>query len=274
MILDRGSVLRETVPVTGSTLLHLLPLRTYRESKTEIGSPTLASEGFIHCSPDVDTTLAVANDLYHGSEEQMVVVRLDPEKLSAPIRWEAAAPAPPPGVSDDVLFPHVYGPLERAAVLDVHYARRDVDGRYLSLEPRSTTAEEFDLLPHPEGGWYRRTWASDVEVRQEGKSGSRPTATAIYFLLTAGTRSAWHTVASDELWMWHRGGPLTLSFGGRDEKPSTTPDTTVLGTAAGQSPQAVVPAGTWQSTVASSTEETLVSCVVSPGFDFADFRTP
>lgn len=260
--------------MTGSTLLHLLPLRTYLDSTTTVGSPSLETEGFVHCSPDTHTTLAVANTLYRASDEPMIALLLDPELLSAPLRWEAADPAPPPGVPADVLFPHVYGPLERSAVIGIRYARRDVDGRYVSLEERSSTAEEFDLLPHPEGGWYRRTWASKVEVTEEGKSGVRPTATAIHFLLTPGTSSTWHAVTSDELWFWHRGGELTLSLGGRGDEPAADPDSLVLGAGAGHAPQAIVAAGTWQRAEASATEETLVSCVVSPGFDFADFRTP
>lgn len=257
--------------VTGSTLLHLLPLSTFHTDRTApIRAASLEAEGFVHCSPDVRTTLAVANTLYREVTEPMVALELDPAKLSAPVRWEAANPAPPDGVPADALFPHVYGPLERDAVIGVRYARRDMVGNFLTLETRSRTAEEFDLLPHPEGGWYRRTWASAVEIERNG--GVRPTATMIYFLLPPGHRSAWHTVASDELWLWHRGGPLTLSLGGTGSRPVAEPERFVLGAGAGQAPQAVIPAGTWQCASAAATVETLVSCVVSPGFDFADFR--
>src|SRR5690606_37383153 len=82
--------------------------------------------------------------------------------------------------------------------------------------------------------------------------------------------SAWHVVSSAELWLWHRGGPLTLSLAGTGEEPADDPQQVVLGVGAGQSPQALVPAGTWQRATASATVETLVSCVVSPGFAFAD----
>ena len=41
----------------------------------------------------------------------------------------------------------------------------------------------------------------------------------------------------------------------------------------GQHPQVVIPAGTWQAARPTGPEEVLVSCVVSPGFDFQDFRT-
>lgn len=252
------------------TLLHLLPLRSLRAEPTaDLRSPTLHTDGFVHCSPDVETTLAVANTLYRNVDEPMVAVELDSARLSSEIRWEAADPAPPAGVSPNVLFPHVYGPLDRAAVIGVRYARRDVSGTYRALLPRGATAETLDLLPHPEGGWYRRTWASSAEVAAHG--GTRPTATAIYFLLDAGETSAWHTVGSDELWLWHRGGPLTLSLGGDGQRPAERPELITLGADDPLTPQAVVPAGTWQR--AHAENEVLVSCVVSPGFDFADFRT-
>ncbi|MFI0465931.1 MULTISPECIES: cupin domain-containing protein [Saccharopolyspora] len=257
--------------MTGSTLLHLLPLKTFHADRNSpVRSASLETEGFVHCSPDERTTLAVANTLYRETTEPMVALELDPAKLSAPVRWEEPNPAPPAGTPADALFPHVYGPLEREAVIGVRYARRDAAGRYLSLETRSRTAEEFDLLPHPEGGWYRQTWAGPVRIEHNG--GTRSSATMIYFLLPPGQLSAWHTVASDELWLWHRGGPLTLCLGGDGPRPVDEPERLVLGAGAGQAPQAVVPAGTWQCAQAAATAETLVSCVVSPGFDFADFR--
>lgn len=249
-----------------------MPLQDYRSADPLVRPPSLESQGFAHCSPDVATTLAVANLLYRQAPGPLVAVELDPGALSSPVRWEAADPAPPPGVPDGTLFPHVYGPIEKSAVTEVHHARRDVAGAFLSLQPRPTTAEELDLLPHPEGGWYRQTWRGSAEVAP-GTPHARPSATAIYFLLPAGQSSAWHAVASDELWFWNRGGPLTLSLGGRGDGPSNETEAIVLGAGPGERGQGLVPAGTWQRADASATSETLVSCVVSPGFDFADFRT-
>ncbi|WP_086710884.1 cupin domain-containing protein [Streptomyces antimycoticus] len=139
---------------------------------------------------------------------------------------------------------------------------------------RPATAEWLGLEPHPEGGWYRETWRSDVTVRPPGYEGERASATAIYFLLTADEESRWHVVRSAELWLWHSGGPLRLRLGGTGDGPDAAPTELVLGPdiAAGQRPQVVVPPGTWQSARPVSDEEVLVSCVVSPGFDFADFR--
>ncbi len=130
-------------------------------------------------------------------------------------------------------------------------------------------AVALDLEPHPEGGWYRRTWTSPVEVTlDDGRV--RPTATLIHFLLPAGESSAWHTVASDELWM-AQVGRVELELGGAGERPGEVTTRIVgLDVEAGELPQAHVPAGVWQRTVPAG-DDALVSCLVSPGFDFDDF---
>jgi uncharacterized protein len=118
------------------------------------------------------------------------------------------------------------------------------------MTSRPQLAEKLDLQPHPEGGWFRETFRSAVTITPDGYAGPRAAATAILFLLHPGESSAWHVVRSDELWFWHSGGPLLLRVG-RDAPPALlSPD----------NPQVRVPAGVWQ------------SCVVAPGFDYADFR--
>jgi predicted cupin superfamily sugar epimerase len=124
---------------------------------------------------------------------------------------------------------------------------------------RPELAVRFDLEPHPEGGWYRRTWRSPVEFFPAGYTGSRAAATAIYYLLCPGERSRAHMVRSDELWLWHLGGALHLNISG---------DTVILDR---QCPQALVPGGDWQSAEPAADEAVLVTCVVAPGFEFADF---
>lgn len=136
-------------------------------------------------------------------------------------------------------------------------------------------ARLLGLIPHPEGGWYRQTYVSDVTVQPPGRAGTRAVATLIYYLLRPGERSAWHVVASDEVWLWHRGGPLLLRMGGDDPgAPGDPASEYMLGPAVerGQSPQLSVPANIWQSAEPAGNEEVLVSCLVAPGFDFADFR--
>ncbi|PUB19312.1 cupin domain-containing protein [Yoonia sediminilitoris] len=117
------------------------------------------------------------------------------------------------------------------------------------------------LMPHPEGGYYRQTWVAENE--------GRPTGTCIYFLLKSGENSHWHTVDAVEIWLYHAGAPLALSVSATATGPART---LMLGTgiAEGERPQAIVPKGHWQA-ARTMGEWTLVSCTVSPGFDFAGF---
>lgn len=131
---------------------------------------------------------------------------------------------------------------------------------------RPPLAEQLDLQPHPEGGWYRQTWVSPVTVTL-GDGRVRPTATLIYFLLPAGEASAWHRVRSDEVWLAHR-GRVRLELGGSGPAPG---DAVAVVVGAGDDAQVLVPAGVWQRTLPGE-DDALVSCLVSPGFDFADFE--
>jgi predicted cupin superfamily sugar epimerase len=127
------------------------------------------------------------------------------------------------------------------------------------LDPR-----DLDMQPHPEGGWYRETWRHPGTV--ETPRGTRSLATCVAFLLEPGQRSAWHRVCSDELWLWQGGGPLLLSLGGFDADP--VGEFSVELRTGGQY---LVRADEWQSAEPAADEAVLVACVVSPGFDFADF---
>ena len=131
---------------------------------------------------------------------------------------------------------------------------------------RPPLADALDLAPHPEGGWYRQTWVSPETVAlPDGRV--RPTATLIYFLLPAGESSAWHRVRSDEIWLAHS-GTVIVQLGGSGAAPADEVTTVVVDA---EQPQGLVPAGVWQRTVPAA-EDALVSCLVSPGFDFADFE--
>lgn len=119
------------------------------------------------------------------------------------------------------------------------------------------------LEPHPEGGWYRQTWAGP-EVA------GRATGTAIHFLLKAGERSHWHRVDADEIWLFNAGAPLWLHLApdaqGPVESVRLGPD--IL---SGDRAQVVVPAGWWQAAEPAG-DWGLVSCTVSPGFRFEGFE--
>jgi predicted cupin superfamily sugar epimerase len=133
--------------------------------------------------------------------------------------------------------------------------------------------DALGLTPHPEGGWFRETWRAAPTFTPDGYGGPRHAATAILFALHPGEESRWHVVRSDELWFWHAGGPLTLRLGGARSSPAEAA-TVVLGIdlAAGQRPQVLIPGGAWQAAAPATARPVLVSCVVSPGFDYADLR--
>ncbi len=133
--------------------------------------------------------------------------------------------------------------------------------------------ETLKLQPHPEGGFYRETWRSDLSLPQSalpaGYTGDRSAGTAILFLLPTGHFSQWHRVRSAELWFHQAGDPLELSI-------AETLDETSQAIHLGQDVcfQAVVPPNFWQKAqpVVGEAGYALVACVVVPGFDFADFE--
>lgn len=123
----------------------------------------------------------------------------------------------------------------------------------------------LDLRPHPEGGHFRETFRDTWLVET-----TRTASTAIYFLLARGERSHWHRIdAAAEVFHWYAGAPLRL-----DMAPENgTRQRILLGNdlAAGERPQAVVPAHTWQA-AESLGDWTLVGCTVAPGFEFTKFE--
>lgn len=136
------------------------------------------------------------------------------------------------------------------------------------MDARTLTADDviahFGLTAHPEGGHYVERW------RDRGEDGGRGVGTSILFLLRAGERSHWHRVDADEHWFFHAGAPLRLH---RSPDDGTAPSTTVLGIdlLAGHEPQAHVPAHWWQAAETTGSW-TLVSCTVSPAFEFDGFE--
>ncbi|MGL4324808.1 MAG: cupin domain-containing protein [Beijerinckiaceae bacterium] len=122
----------------------------------------------------------------------------------------------------------------------------------------------LDLRPHPEGGYYRETFR-DSRTDDRGRSLS----TLIYFLLDAGAVSEWHRVDATEIWHWYAGAPLVITVSHNGHDASAHHLGTVL--TAGQRPQFIVPAGSWQTAV-SLGAWTLVGCTVAPGFEFSGFE--
>ena len=119
------------------------------------------------------------------------------------------------------------------------------------------------LQPHPEGGHFRETF------RDPRGEGGRAHATAIYYLLARGERSHWHRIDAAEVWHWYAGAPLELVIA-EAGRPAVT---LRLGCdlAAGEAPQAVVPAQAWQAAKCLG-DWTLLGCTVAPGFVFERFE--
>jgi predicted cupin superfamily sugar epimerase len=142
----------------------------------------------------------------------------------------------------------------------------------------SLTAEDIirllGLKPHPEGGHFRETFRDaplSLQTREGGHEaeGDRAASTAIYFLLARGERSHWHRIDAVEIWHFYAGGPLALQFvwsSGRRERLVVGNDL-----AAGQRPQAIVPAHAWQAAQTLG-DWTLVGCTVAPGFEFVKLQ--
>jgi uncharacterized protein (DUF952 family) len=115
-----------------AVILHLVDAATFDAWQTQPGSgpfrpASLATEGFVHCTGDEPTLLRVANTFYRRLPGELVVLDLDEAALTSELRWEDPVPAPPAG-SAVTQFPHVYGPIDRAAVRRVRRLVRDRDG--------------------------------------------------------------------------------------------------------------------------------------------------
>lgn len=122
--------------------------------------------------------------------------------------------------------------------------------------------EALNLRPHPEGGWYRRTWEAPAP------DGGRPMGSAIYYLLLEGEEAARHRIDADELWHHYAGAPVALRL-----ESAHGAETVVLGDdlAAGQRPQVAVAAGTWQSARPLG-GYALLGATVVPAFTFSGWE--
>lgn len=85
--------------------------RTAWEAARQAGEyrpESLHTEGFIHCSTPLQVVRTAAR--FYRGQHDLVLLLIDPAELQADLRYEAA---------DDDLFPHIYGPLNLDAVIDV-----------------------------------------------------------------------------------------------------------------------------------------------------------
>jgi uncharacterized protein len=135
--------------------------------------------------------------------------------------------------------------------------------------------DKLQLLPHPEGGYFKETYRSDESILKEnlpeGFSGVRNFSTAIFYLLQNEQCSKLHRIKSDEMWHFYDGSGLKI-FVINDNK-NLSERKLGLNIDKGELPQVVVEAGKWfGAQVNKSNTYCLAGCTVSPGFDFDDFE--
>ncbi len=130
--------------------------------------------------------------------------------------------------------------------------------------------KQLELSPHPEGGYFKRTYLSRLEITFN--KNIKPACSAIYYLLSAEDFSAWHKLKSDEIWFYHQGGNLLLHFIDADKKISTIK----LGNCLNDNDcvlQFTVPANHWFcAEMEDKNNYCLVGCAVAPAFDYGEFE--
>ncbi len=136
-------------------------------------------------------------------------------------------------------------------------------------------SEKLELLPHPEGGFYKEVYRSSEIINHKALSqrfsGDRSYCTSIYFLLTSENFSAFHRIQQDEIWHFYEGSALYVHV--IDQQGNYHKISLGMDLDAGEVPQYVVPAGCWfASSVKNENNYSLVGCTVAPGFDFDDFE--
>ena len=120
-------------------ILHVTTRKQWIEA-TRLGQysvPTLESDGFIHAST-IRQVLPVADKFYKGLTG-LILLEIDPKRLRSELKWESPTGGPLPGVPEDDAFPHIYGPINLDAIVQVMDFEPDANGEFHlpgSLNPR------------------------------------------------------------------------------------------------------------------------------------------
>lgn len=121
-------------------IYHLTPASYYhRQPLDQPYRPAMfAEEDFIHCTAGVLKLVEIANTFFATLQDELLVLEIDPARLASPLIFEppilplqakvSPVPNPPPDL--DSLFPHIYGPLNRQAIIACFSLERDSIGRW------------------------------------------------------------------------------------------------------------------------------------------------
>jgi len=233
----------------------------------EYRAASLDMEGFIHLSR-AHQVLPTAQ-AYYGGVPDLVLLVIDPTLLTARLVYEPPAPlasdAPKP--ASDALYPHCYGGVDLAAIVDV-IDLAQFDGTAVHADTMAMLRHyRFDRLP-VEGTLYRSAWRSATDL----PSGA-PVGTAMIGLYTESPQSisTFHRLAHDEVWHVYGGDPFTLHLLHADARTEAV----LMGSdaARGQQVQCVVAAGTWQAgSLVPGGRYALFGCTMAPGFTGSCFE--
>jgi uncharacterized protein (DUF952 family) len=110
---------------------HLTPVEWWAaaDPSEPLGSPSLATEGFIHCTTGADEMVATANRHYRTDLRDFVVLTVDLDLVTSP--WSCE--------DDRAIYPHVFGPIDRAAIVAVAPMPRADDGTFLAFDTVATS---------------------------------------------------------------------------------------------------------------------------------------
>jgi len=112
-------------------IFHITSRRSWDEAQERgnYRAESLATEGFIHCST-VSQVLPVAENFYKG-QHGLVLLAIEPTLLSSDLKWEPpSGGTPPSGVPKGDMFPHIYGPINLDAVVNVVELEEDPQGKF------------------------------------------------------------------------------------------------------------------------------------------------
>jgi uncharacterized protein (DUF952 family) len=113
-------------------IYHITSSQAWQEARQrgDYRTDSLESEGFIHCSTEAQV-LPVAENFYKG-QTGLLLLKIDTARLTSELRWEPPTGGPPPGIPEGDLFPHVYGPINLDAIVNVYDLESNPDGSYKS----------------------------------------------------------------------------------------------------------------------------------------------